>query len=383
MFRIRIKYLILLILFFALAFIEGGPIFYRVFYSVAAILLVSVIVIIINRKCLTVKVLFSSNRYSAGDVISFSIALKNKGWIPVPYLIVNNSTLKKLSPRYNGDAVYIGIRKSKSLKYEVRFKIRGIYDFGGTELTFRDTASIISSKKVYENKVILRVYPKIVNIPSDVFNGINLINNFKLNNSGVENPYAIKDNRKYREGDNLNKINWKLSAKYNELYVKNLEVFIGEEFNFFLDMNSENYKYDLNGNVEEQLVDFSASLIYSLVKNGILSNLYINAANPKTFQVRDNKDFARLMEYFVDTKSDSNEAFANYLKRYKTTTAAMSNLAFITATVNSGIYESIIELTSRSKNIHLFYNICKKEDEEKLFKLEKLGVKVVDISKLV
>lgn len=383
MFRINIRFVILLILFLALAFIEGGTLFYRIFYSVVAILLISVVVIVINRRNLNVDVLFNSNRYSAGDIISFHIVLRNKGWIPVPYLIVNNSTLKKLSPRYNGDAVYVGSRKSKKLKYEVRFRLRGIYDFGSTELCFRDTASIIGSKKVYENKVLIQVYPKIVNIPSEVFKGVNLFNNYKLSSSGMENPYVIKDNRKYNEGDNLNRINWKVSAKYNELFVKNNEVFVGEEFNFFLDMNSQNYQYDLNGIKEEELIDFSASLIYSLIKKSIVSKLYINAANPRTFQVRDNKDFERLMDYFVATKSDSNETFVNYLRSCRSSIPAMNNVALITSRVNQQLYEFILELDSIKKNITIFYNQDNSEDKENIIRLSNLGVKVFDISKFI
>jgi len=383
MLRINIKYIIILLFCFALAFIEGGPLFYRVFYSVAAILLISIIVIVSNRKNLVLDLLFTSNRYSAGDKISFTIVLKNKGWLPVPYLIVNNSTLKNFSPRYNGDAVYIGSRKTKNLKYEVRFKVRGIYNFGHTELCFRDTASIIGSNKIYENKVFIQVYPKIVNIPADLFKGVNLFNNYKMHSSGVEEPYVIKDNRKYKEGDNLNKINWKVSAKYNELYVKNNEIFIGEEFNFFLDMNCENYKYDINGISEEKLIDFSASLVYSLIKKRVFSNLYINAASPRTFHVRDNKDFAQLMDYFLVTKSDSNEAFSNYIKRCKNTIITMSNVAFITSRVDRDLYECVLELESRKKSIYIFYNQAHNDDVENITKLTNLGVKVVNINKFV
>ena len=98
MFRINIRFLILLILFFVLAYIEGGPLFYRVFYSVVAILLISIVVIISNRKNLNLDILFERSRYSAGDLGSFKIVLKNKGWIPVSYLLVNNSAFKKLAP---------------------------------------------------------------------------------------------------------------------------------------------------------------------------------------------------------------------------------------------------------------------------------------------
>ncbi|HCW04827.1 MAG TPA: hypothetical protein DGK91_10090 [Clostridium sp.] len=383
MFRINIRFLILLILFFVLAYIEGGPLFYRVFYSVVAILLISIVVIISNRKNLNLDILFERSRYSAGDLGSFKIVLKNKGWIPVSYLLVNNSAFKKLSSRYNGDAVYIGSKKSKSLEYQVRFRIRGTYDFSHTDLWFRDTASIIKSHKVCKNKVFIQVYPKIIDIPPNLFNGINLFNDYKLSSSGIEDPYAIKDNRKYKAGDNLNRINWKVSAKYNELYVKNHEVFIGEEFNFFLDMNSGNYQYDINGISEEQLIDFSASVIHSLTRKAIVSKLYINAANSRVFHVREKREFAQLMDYLMRTKSDGKESFTRYLKAFMDTIITMNNVAFITSRVDQEFYEFILDLESRKKNLFVFYNKVHKEDKENIDKLMNLGVKVVNISKFI
>lgn len=383
MFRINVRFVILLLFSFALAFTEGGPLFYRFFYSVVAILLLSIIVIVINRRNLNLDIFFNSNRYSAGDSVSFSIVLKNKSWIPVHYLIVNNSSLKKLSPRYNGDVVYIGGKKSKKLKYEVRFRVRGKYDFGSSELSFRDTASIIRSNKVYKSKAVIQVYPKIVSIPSDLFKGVNLFNNYKVSSSGIEDPYVIKDNRKYREGDNLNRINWKISAKYNELYVKNNEVFVGEEFNVFLDMNSTNYQYDLQGITEEKLIDFSASLIFDLIKKKIVSKLYINGEKSKVFLIKDNNDFSKLMDYFVDKKSDSNESFVNYLKGCKAEIRALNNIAFITSRVNDELCEFLLELELRKKNLFAFCNKIGSEDEENIIKLTKLGIKVFDISKFV
>lgn len=105
--------------------------------------------------------------------------------------------------------------------------------------------------------------------------------------------------------------------------------------------------------------------------------------SPRTFHVRDNKDFAQLMDYFLVTKSDSNEAFSNYIKRCKNTIITMSNVAFITSRVDRDLYECVLELESRKKSIYIFYNQAHNDDVENITKLTNLGVKVVNINKFV
>lgn len=383
MFKIKIKFVILFLLFFALAYVEGGPLFYRILYAYAAILILSILGIVINRRYLNIDILFERNVYSSGENGKFTVVLNNRGLIPIPYLIVANSALKKLSSRYNGDAVYIGSSTSKKLRYEVRFRNRGIYNFGDTEAKFKDTAAILESRGVYTTKALVQVYPKIVPVDSSLFKGINLFNNYKLSPSGIDDPYTIRDNRKYREGDSLKRINWKVSAKYNDLYIRNHEIVIGEEFNIFLDMNIANYRYDAAGVTEEQLVDTCASIVHYLTKKKIISKLFINASNPRAFDIKERRDFEQLMDYFVATRSDSTVPFAHFLKINKASDPSMNNIAFITARVDKNVLEYAMKLKERKKNLFIFYNQVEEEDGINIVKLRKLGVQIIDASQMV
>lgn len=383
MYRIKIKFVILFILFTAAAYFEGGPLFYRITYAFTAILILSMAVIFINKRYLNIDILFERNVYSAGDNGKLSIVLDNRGFLPVPYLIVINSALKKLSSRYNGDAVYIGMSSAKKLRYEVRFRNRGIYNFGETEVKFRDTASIIESKASYAGKTMVHVYPRIVALPPNLFKGINLFNNYRVSPSGIEDLYSIRDNRKYRDGDSLKRINWKVSAKYNDLYVKNLEVLIGEEVNIFLDMSSSNYKYDNTGVGEEQLIDICGSIVHYLSKKKIVSKLFINAENPRTFAIKDRKDFEQLMDYFMMNKSDSTMSFLHFLRAHLNMDASMNNLALITSRIEKEVFEYIMELEEKKKNLFVFYNQVEDQDGINIVKLRKLGVTLIDASQLI
>ena len=81
----------------------------------------------------------------------------------------------------------------------------------------------------------------------------------KLNNKfirDIENSIFIKDIRKYKIGDSLKRIHWKVSAKYGELYTKNYEMYSNEEYNIFLDMNNEIYKQENGDIIEEYIRNF-------------------------------------------------------------------------------------------------------------------------------
>jgi uncharacterized protein (DUF58 family) len=383
MFKIKIKFVIMFILFLAIAYIEGGPLFYRIFYAFAAVMLLALLVVLLNRRYLNIDIMFERNIYSSGQVGKFSVVLNNRGILPIPYLIVVISALKKLSSRYNGDAVTVGSCNSKKLRYEVHFRTRGIYNFGNTEAKFRDTAAIIESRRNYSTKALIHVYPKIVSVDSNMFKGINLFNNYKISSSGIDDPYTIRDNRKYREGDSLKRINWKVSAKYNDLYVRNQEIVVGEEFNIFLDMNVGNYRYDSAGIAEEQLIDTCASIVHYLAKKKVISKLFVNALNPRTFDIKEKRDFEQLMDYFLLNKSDATVPFVQFLKIYKANDPSMNNIAFITSRVDKKLLEYAMSLEEKKKNLFIFYNQAEDTDGVNIIKLRKLGVKVIDVSEFI
>ncbi|WP_163192067.1 DUF58 domain-containing protein [Clostridium thermarum] len=383
MFKIKIKFVILSILFFILAYIEGGPLFYRIFYAFAAVTLLALCVIIFNRTYLNIDIFFEKNIYSSGQVGKFDVVLNNRGILPIPYLIVVNSALKKMSSRYNGDAVNIGSCSTKKLRYEVHFRNRGVYDFGNTEARFKDTAAIIEIRKNYSTKALVHVYPRIVPVNSSIFQGLNLFNNYRISSSGIDDPYTIRDNRKYREGDSLKRINWKVSAKYNDLYVRNHEIVVGEEFNIFLDMHVSNYSYDSTGVSEEQLIDICISIVHYLAKMQIVSKLFINSANPRKFDIKEKRDFEQLMDYFLVNKSDSVVPFVQFLRIYKANDPSMNNIAFITSRVDKSLLEFAMRLEEKKKNLIIFFNQAEDTDDVNIVKLRKLGVKVIDVSEII
>ena len=131
----------------------------------------------------------------------------------------------------------------------------------------------------------------------------------------IENSIFIKDIRKYKIGDSLKRIHWKVSAKYGELYTKNYEMYFNEEYNIFLDMNNEIYKQENGDIIEEYTVEFLISFCKYLIDNNTSCVLNINNKKSMKFKLEKNKDITSIKEYFINNKSLGKEDFIYYMEK--------------------------------------------------------------------
>lgn len=234
------------------ALVQGGNLPYRIFHGLLLTFLISLLYILFKPKNIIVQLKFNKAVYCTGDNHEFTTIIKNYGIIPAPYVVLKNKTLAKISPKYIGDAVWLGIDESKWLKTIVRFNSRGIYNFGEINLSISDLFSVFERSKSMNLSFPVKVYPKIYELDKFLIKGSDIFKNAVSSKTTIEDLYSTKDIRKYYQGDNLKRVNWKVSAKHGELYVRDLDTVSGEESNLFLDMSKDNFFNDNNEMIEEQ-----------------------------------------------------------------------------------------------------------------------------------
>ena len=94
------------------------------------------------------------------------------------------------------------------------------------------------------------------------------------------------------------------SSKQDDLYVKNLDTISGEEIVLFVDMNSKTNSIDDFCAVEEDVIDFSASIMSQLVGRGLSIKVFLNASHGRYFELADRPGFNKLMDFLLSQKSD-------------------------------------------------------------------------------
>lgn len=314
MIKINKIYMFFLASAFIFAYMEGGKLIFTIFYCMLFFLIAGAFDVILHVRDISVDVSFDKHIYETEDSVQFNMMVRNKSLLPASIVVVKNIAYFDFNPKYNGHALSLRMFESKWLELNLKFIKRGVYNFGNASLNIKDFFSIFEiSKNVSENRTV-KVYPRIHTLKSIVTTGNKSIEILSNKKGNIEDMSTIDDIRKYRIGDSLRRIHWKVSAKHGELYTKNFETFSGEECNLFLDMNGSGYFVDDAEAVEEKLIELFCSMAEYMRCKGISSSIYISSDETKKFEIKSQEDMDELKEFFVYNYSTGDRNFAKFIE---------------------------------------------------------------------
>lgn len=383
MIRINIRFVILTILAYIFAYVQGGNLPYTIFYALFISLIFSIFTIFILSISIGIDIRMEERVYTCGDIAPISILANNRSIIPSPYVVIKNNIISLFNPKFIGELISLRFDETKNLKYNINFKNRGIYDIGSMSVSIRDLFCVFTVNKSIKKNTLVKVYPKIYELEKSILKSADIFKNATSTRSSIEDMYSVKDMRKYRDGDNLKRINWKVSAKLNELFVRNFETVSGQELNIFLDMNKSNYNMDREGILEEKMVDFCASLVNFAVLKDIKSKLYINCNGFIEYDVENKEDMQNLQELFLTQKSDGDFSFLRFINSHRNKLSSLSGVAIITGKISDALTNSLMNMQDVGYKIIVFYTNKTAEDMKNSEFLNKIGVECINICELI
>src|SRR5690606_38961497 len=112
---------------------------------------------------------------------------------------------------------------SKTYTFEVECKYRGYYSIGVERVEITDLLGLINIKYTVREPIYITVYPKIVELERFHIKTNYISESHALLDTKFEDMATISNIRKYAYGDRIKKIHWKLTAKKNELMVKEFQ----------------------------------------------------------------------------------------------------------------------------------------------------------------
>jgi len=350
MIKIKIKFLIFIVIIALFSYFAGGNLSYSILYTTLLILVFGLIHINLQRVTMKAYINISPEVFRTGDVLNINITVKSFSPFPAGFLLVENKGILSFKKNYKGDVAFLNYHKEKNFSNQLHLKVRGIYDFSETNVYFTDLFCTMKTKKRFAQTKYIKVYPRICKINEENFNEGSISQNSNRNLSIAEDSNVIRDFRLYRQGDSLKKVNWKLSAKHNEIYVKDFEEVVSNDANIILNMN----KHDA-ATLEEEMIELAVSVIDYLLAKQLKVKLLINNEEDKTFNVDNNSDFQFLMEYFINNKSQGQGNLIDYLDSKVRTFKQGSWIGVITIDVNQALIKEIMELVNLGFKLCVFY----------------------------
>lgn len=375
------------IAFLAAAFIfdymEGGSLPSSIFYCLVFFFAAGAFDIMLHTRGISVSINFDKHIYETRDSAQFSIIVENNTILPAAMAVVKNGAYSHFSPNYNGHAFSLRAFESKCLKLNVNFLRRGIYNFGNSSLSIKDFFSIFEKNININKETLIKIYPKTYKLKNIVTLGNESFETLSNKRGNVEDMSTVDDIRKYRIGDSLKRIHWKVSAKHGELYTKNFDIVCGEECNLLLDMNRSGYFIDNAELIEEQLIELFCSVTEHMRQKEIKSSIYISSDKTKRFEVKSCDDMDTLREFFLCNYSVGDSSFAKFIENSSHEIERAGWLGVFVPRVTGRIKEMIHALKYEGYNITIFYVSNDAENMKYVQELKSYGIETLSFNEVV
>jgi uncharacterized protein (DUF58 family) len=292
--------IVLILLGFSLAAgaITGQPLYFRLGYLWAAVLIVSYIMSRLSLRGILLRRTARTLRSQVGQIFEEHYELRNTGRLPRLWIEVRDGSNL---PGSHGSHVLtlVGGRESRSYLARTRLVERGVYPLGPTHLVSGDLFGLFPVQRIVPVQDSLLVYPMMVDVrsfpnPPGLLPGGEALRRrtpqITSNAAGV---------REYTPGDPINRIHWVSTARRDRLMVKEFELDPLADVWIFVDaarsvQNSQPYqrpeldprdfwrrktKFDLPPSTIEYAVTAAASLArYYLQKERAVGLAYADQA---------------------------------------------------------------------------------------------------------
>ena len=252
---------------------------------------------------LEAEIHFSQSEANCGDDIIISESIVNRKRLPLFMLILKFEAPRQLQfpdmtntaisdLYYREDLISLGGWKQHIRNITVHCRKRGYYEFKRFSVATSDPLLLAKITATYDCSSSLTVLPKLLNSPEIEALFIQSIGDQVSRFSLIRDPFSFSGIREYQPWDSFNQINWRASARKDEMMVNTSDNTISQEVTILLNVR----KYSPNGKTE--LIEKAISLAYSL-------SLYCIRGSLPVALISNGKDI--LSDYTIEKPHGSSE----------------------------------------------------------------------------
>ncbi len=173
--------------------------------------------------------------------------------------------------------VHLRPRERKLVRYQLLPAERGEFKQGPASLLIGDLIGNYRKRILVKEDALLIVYPALRNLHFQPERGYPL--GSLCSSSPIdEDPTRFRSVREYVQGDELRRINWKVSAKTGSLYCNEYETAMDSPLMLFLNLFPESYPLTYRYQIMEQAISYGASFISAAARKGQAVGLAASAS---------------------------------------------------------------------------------------------------------
>jgi len=265
-------------------FLEGAGGSYLII-ALAAAALISVLICVYTKRMLSAYIEVSADVLDRGETVTVSLVLEKAGFLPSSFIdaeLFSSYHFAACERRKMRTAVFGSGRTEFSAEYKAEFFGKGRVGIGTVTVT--DYLGLVSFRvNIPKAVAFVKIYPDIPEVDrrEGLARSLTDAAAFDESEETTQSVYAVNgtpgyEHRKYEPGDSLKLINWKLSAKRGEFFVRRLEGASGAEQTFVLDKACSPNPDMLAARAEEQLaVEGMLALMMQFAKTELPAHLAV------------------------------------------------------------------------------------------------------------
>lgn len=169
------------------------------------------------------------DQVEVGDSVAVVVQLENRGWLPIPWLLLED-LLPRAAMIFNPPNLQVIGRRlqlisfrgkgRKTVLYQLQCNRRGYYQVGPLVAETGDVFGLYRRYRVLSEPSFLLAYPKVIPLEGFDIASRRPIGEVRMSHRLYEDPTRMAGVRAYQAGDSLNRIHWGATASTGQLHSK-------------------------------------------------------------------------------------------------------------------------------------------------------------------
>lgn len=205
-----------------------------------------------------------NNKIFNGDNTVAGVVVENRSIFPLIAYVYDYTSMVLSYKQKETFFLFLPPKSKRVLKYRVIGTKRGDHHLGPTTVEFKDIFAKSFNTREYNTVDFITVFPSILphgEIDKSILQPYGEIKN-RL--PIFEDLTKIQGIREYQSGDEIRKINWKISARHDKLYVNYYNPSVSSGSIVVLNLYHQDYDMKYPDFYEEFAIEFATTIIFEL-----------------------------------------------------------------------------------------------------------------------
>ncbi len=351
---------VLLVVLLVVAAVVKGGFAFTVFYLFLGIYIISLVWTRQSAKNLTCERKFEKRAFW-GEEIPVKLQIRNRGWLPIPWLNIYESLPFELSGgNFVKRLISLGPHSTLQIDYKLSCYKRGFYEVGPFTTKYGDTLGLAEVQELEKKADTIIVYPHIVPLAHVGLPPRSPIGTLRHHQPIFEDPSRMRGKRDYTASDSLRRVDWKASAAVGRLQVKQFEPSISLQTAIFLNLNYREYPRHYIDATELSIV-VASSLANGVVEQRQSIGLVTNGVDPHVenrkikpvFPGKGRSQLIRILDILARVQGLDTESINSLLSRESPNLPWGTTIVVITGEVTDALFDQLFQVKRRGQNVTL------------------------------